>query len=274
MEAPEAVIDSLSNPAGIASDEEDNLFVAETSKGCVRKLDRDGRTSIYVESGGKPTAIVIDDSGDMFVADAGRRHVLLFSPDEGVEVYANQCKGRRFAGPQCMYFSPSGEILFSDSGTDEGSEGSVYGIGLNGETTLMTDDLAGPTGLVISGDASRLYVSESRANRVVSFEIDDDGGLDDREVFVDFSDGDGVGSLVFDSEGSLLVARHGVGITTVDPDGQVVEETELQGKMVGGLCFGGMDFDLLFAAEAESGAVYRFSLNTPGQRPFAGPRSV
>ena len=274
METAELVIDNLADPTGIASDEEESLFVAETARGRVRKLDRDGRLSNYVESGGKPGAILIDDSGDMFVADAGRRHVQLFSPEEGVEVYANQCKGRRFAGPRCMYFSPAGELVFSDSSADDESSGSIYAIDLNGETTLMTDDLAGPTGLVISGDALRLYVSESRANRVVSFEIDDEGGLVDREVFVEFSDGQGLGSLVFDSEGSLLVARLGLGITTVDPDGNVVEESELPGRNVAGLCFGGIDYDQLFAAEADTGSVYRIALSTPGQRPFAGPRSV
>ena len=127
---------------------------------------------------------------------------------------------------------------------------------------------------MISGDASRLYVSESGANRIVSFEIDDEGGLVDREVFTEFGDGEGLGSLLFDSEGSLLVARRGLGITTIDPDGEVVEETKLPGNNVVGLCFGGIDFDQLFAAEADTGAVYRLALSTPGQRPFAGPRSV
>jgi hypothetical protein len=39
------------------------------------------------------------------------------------------------------------------------------------------------------------------------------------------------------------------------------------------MAFGGIDFDQLFVSEA-SGAVYRLQLDEPGQRPFAGPRSV
>ena len=274
MDAPELVVDDLSAPAGIAYDEEENLYVAEADKGRVQKLAKDGRRSTFVESGGHPSSLAIDDSGDMFVADAGRRHILLFSPDEGVEVYANQCKGRRFAGPRSMYFAPSGEILFSDSGSEDGSSGSIYSIDLNGETSLLSADLASPAGLVVSEDAIRLYVGEAQANRVVSFEIDEAGSLVDRDVFVEFTDGVGPGSLVFDSEGMLFVARRGCGITIVDPDGKVVEETELPGKTVTGLCFGGIDFDQLYAAEEETGAVYRIALDHPGQRPFAGPRSV
>ena len=273
MDAPELVIDDLKFPTGIASDEEENLFVADAANGSVQKLDRDGHRSTYIEACGKPSALAIDDSGDMFVADAGRKHILLFSPDEGTEVYANQCKGRRFAGPRCMYFSPTGELLFSDAGAGE-VPGAIYSIDLNGETNLLIADLAGPAGLTIAEDAVGLYICESRSNSVVTYELDEEGGLVNREVFVEFDNGEGPQSLVFDAEGMLYVGRRGQGITTVDPDGKVVDEIALPGPNVTSLCFGGIDYDQLYAAEEETGAIYRFNLEHPGQRPFAGPRSV
>ena len=67
--------------------------------------------------------IAFDDSGDLFVAESGRHHLLLVSPDEAVEVYASQCHGRRFSGPRDLCFTHEGGVLFCDTGTgpDRGS---------------------------------------------------------------------------------------------------------------------------------------------------------
>ena len=70
MDAPELVIDDLKFPTGIASDEEENLFVADAANGSVQKLDRDGRRSTYIAACGTPSARSWAKSSTASVSDA------------------------------------------------------------------------------------------------------------------------------------------------------------------------------------------------------------
>ena len=276
MVVPELFAEGLISPGGIAFDDEESLFVAETTRGHIQTISRDGSASLFVNPGGKPEGIGIDDSGDMFVADRGRRHLILVSPDEAIEIYAHQCKGKRFIGPQYLCFSPAGDIVFTDLGDSSVDDpcGSIYSVDLEGETSQLATGLAGPAGLVVSDDAGSLFVAEASANRILCFAITDEGGLEEMEIFLQFEDGAGLGSMLFDTEGMLYVGRTGVGLTIVDPEDKIVEEIALPGPEPTGMTFSGLDFDQLFIAEAQSGAIYCLQTRHPGQRPFVGPRSI
>ncbi len=273
MPTAELIAENLASPQGLAFDADDQLFVAEAGAGAgqVTRISEGGRLTPFAETGGLPMGIAFDDSGDLFVAESGRHHLLLVSPDEAVEVYASQCHGRRFSGPRDLCFTHEGGVLFCDIGSTANS-GSLFHCDLNGEVEQLAGDLASPAGLVLLDDAVTLFASEQGAGRIVSFELEEDGSSRNREVFVELSGGR-PGSLLLDSRGMLLVGQEGVGICVVDPDGAVADSWEIPGRHPTGMTFGGIDFDQLFVSEA-SGAVYRLQLDEPGQRPFAGPRSV
>ena len=278
MVPPELFASGLQAPYGVAFDTDDRLFVSEPKAGTIRKIGDDGKPHAFASTGGRPMGIAFDDSEDLFVAESGRHQLLLISEEESaldtsLEVFASQCHGRRLVGPRELYFAPDGSLLFCDSGT--GPEGgAVYSADLDGEVTELGKSLAEPGGLVLSMDALTLYVSESGKNRVVAFDLDDEGLIVDQGVFIELADGDGPGPLLFDSLQQLYISRSGVGITIVDPDGQVVEDIQLPGDQPRGMAFGGLNYDTLFVAEESAGSVYRLQLDQPGQRPFAGPRSI
>ena len=271
MPTAELIAENLASPQGLAFDADDQLFVAESAAGRVTRISDGGRLIPYAETGGRPMGIAFDDSGDLFVAESGRHHLLLVSPDEAVEVYASQCHGRRFFGPRDLCFTHEGGVLFCDTGSAP-DRGSLFQCDLSGEVEQLAEDLASPAGLVLLDDSVTLFVSEQGAGRIVSFELEEDGSAGNREVFVELSAGS-PGSLLLDSHGMLLVGQEGVGICVVDPDGAVADSWEIPGGQPAGMTFGGIDFDQLFVSEA-SGALYRLQLDEPGQRPFAGPRSV
>lgn len=276
MPAPELFAQGLTAPSGLAFDGDDNLFVTDTLHGAIVKVTHEARVAPFVSTGGRPTGIAFDDSNDLFVAERGRRHLLIVSLDEAVKIYAHQCKGRRFLGPQELIFSPDGSILFSDAGDSSADKpcGGIYSVDLNSEVEQVAGDLAGPSGLVISEDAGYLYVAEAGRNRIVTMPIGDRGGLGKAEVFAEFADGRGLHSLRFDAEGVLCATRPGVGLSRIDPDGKLVESISLPGDEPTGMAFGGIDYDELYVAEVQTSAIYRLRMPHPGQRPFAGPRSV
>lgn len=266
------VADDLQSPHGLAFDDEDTLFVAEAGRGRISRIV-DGRAQAFASSGGKPLGIAFDDSGDLFVAESARHHLLLISPDEAVEVYANQCKGERFASPQELCFSAEGDVLFTDSGRD-GAGGSVYRADLDGEVNRIASGMCAPTGMVWSQDAGTLFISETGENRIITLDLDDEGqDMVNQQTFVTFTEGS-PGALLFDSQGQLYVAMQGVGIVILDDAGKSVETLSVGSGQISGMAFGGLDYDELFVSEAGDGSIQRCQREVSGQRPFAGPRSV
>lgn len=271
MPAVELIVENLEQPHGLAFDADDQLFVAEVAAKRVTRITTEGKLSPFADTGGRPMGIAFDDSGDLFVAENGRHHLLLVSPDEAVEVFANQSHGRRFFGPRALCFTHEGGVIFSDA-DPEGQNGALFLCDLNGEVEKIADGLSSPMGLALLDDSVTLFVSESTEQRIVSFELDEDGIAKNREVFAEFSDGE-PGSLLLDSQGVLLVAVDGVGITQLDPDGTIVDTWKLPNPRPMDMTFGGINYDQLFVSEF-SGAIYQLPIDHTGQRPFAGPRSV
>lgn len=273
MAAPELVAHDLVQPCGLAFDTDEALFVSELSAGRVRRVRADGRPEVFAETGGRPMGIAFDDSEDLFVAESGRHHILLISPDKEMEVYASQCHGRRLYAPRGLCFEPTGHALFTDAGREEGS-GGVFRADLDGEVEQVIGGLSRPAGMVLTEDAGGLYVAEDGGNRILFAELDDEGAVTEQQVFITFAEGDGIEDLLMDGKGNLLVSRPGAGLSVIDPDGAVVETIPLPGNRAAGMVLGGLDYDQLYIAETEGGNVYRLQLEQPGQRPFAGPRSV
>ena len=267
----EVVTRGLQSPYGLAFDADDMMYISESGAGRVSCL-KEGRLVPFAQTGSRPRGIAFDDSGDLFVAESGRHHLILISPDVAVEVYASSCKGRRLVSPEELCFSPTGDVLFSDAGhgVDEG-DGAVYRANLDGEVTEIISGLSSPAGMILSEDAGVLYVSERGHNRILSLEIDDDGNQQEQQVFVELKDGH-ADCLLFDKEGQLYASVPGQGILVIDPEGTTIRKIDLPSKDVSGMAFGGLEFNILFACADD--AVYRIPLEVPGQRPFAGPRSV
>lgn len=272
MAPPETVVNGLRSPYGIAFDADDVLFVSESGANRIVRIE-DGQAEPFVLTGPRPLGIAFDDSGDLFVAESGRHHLILISPDEAVEVYAHSCRGRRFASPRQLCFAPTGDVLFSDSGHGEEDDGSVYRADLDGEVTEVISGLSAPAGMVLSEDAAVLYVSERGSRRILSLEMDDEGRLQNQQVFFEFEEA-GPEDLLFDAHGHLYASSPGLGIVVIDPEGRRQGLLEIPGAEVAGMIFGGLEYDRLFVAESKTGSVYGLALEVTGQRPFAGPRSI
>ncbi len=275
MHSPQLFIQGLAAPGGLAFDADEQLFVAETLEGRIQRISPQGKPLFFASTGGKPLGIAFDDSNDLFVAEKGHRHLLLISPDATVEVYAHQCKRKRFTGPQDLCLGPTGDLIFTDVGDHHSpSTGSIYSVNIDAETSLLATGLANPTGLVLSQDASSLYVIEADQNRVLSLSFKEDGTLAPPQIFIQFTDGGPPRALVFDDDGRLYITRGGKGLTIADPDGQPITQISIPGNEPSAMVFGGADFDELYIAETSTGAIYRMQTESPGQRPFAGPRSI
>jgi sugar lactone lactonase YvrE len=106
-------------------------------------------------------------------------------------------------------------------------------------------------GITLSPDQSFLYVDDSRTHWVYSYQILADGTLINKQRFGHLHIGDGdddtsADGMRFDRDGRLYVTTK-MGIQVCDQIGRVNAIIPTPNGKVTNLCFGGKDFDILYA---------------------------
>jgi gluconolactonase len=110
---------------------------------------------------------------------------------------AERYDGKRFSSPNDATYDSAGNLYFTDPpyglpGGDDDPEkeqprNGVYRLGVDGEVTLLADDLTRPNGIALSPDETTLYVANSDPLRAIwmAYELAPDGTVDNRRVFFD-----------------------------------------------------------------------------------------
>ncbi len=203
-------------PAGIAIDAQGNLFVADSRNNRIRKIDTGGNVSTIAGNGNtgfvdgpggplgiaefsRPFTLVVDASGNIFVADYGNNSIREID---------------------------SGGIVSTFAGN--GHQGSTDGTG----GRLGTAEFAGPSGLVLDGQGN-IFVADTYSFRVRK--IDSSGNVTTFTGNGTFGYVDGTGGrsgtaefsemvgIVMDAQGNLYVAdgNNNNRIREIDPSGNV-----------------------------------------------------
>ena len=129
------------------------------------------------------------------------------------------------------------------------------------------------TGITLSPDQSLLYVADGASHWIFSYQIQPDGTLADKQRYywiltADDQDESHAGSLCCDQTGWLYVATD-LGVQVCDQAGRVNAVIPSPAGPVTGVCFGGKNFDTLYATSAD--AIFKRRLNAAGANPWAVP---
>jgi signal peptidase I len=133
---------SLSAPGGVAVDSSGNVYIADTSRNCIRKVV--GTTVSQVAGGGAtttcgtvavgsvslsaPAGVAVDSSGRVVIADGGRNCVRMVSGTNVVQVAGTAgtagstgdngpAAGALTTTPSAIAANTSGDLWFADAGT-------------------------------------------------------------------------------------------------------------------------------------------------------------
>jgi trimeric autotransporter adhesin len=136
---------AVSKPAGLALDDQGNLYIADNGDNRILKVGVDGTirtvagagTAGFSGDGGPalraqlngPTGIAIDAAGALFIADTGNNRVRRVSPDGTITTVAGTgAKGfsgdggtattAQLSGPTGVAIGPDGALYIADSGND------------------------------------------------------------------------------------------------------------------------------------------------------------
>lgn len=249
---------------GPQCDQQGNIYAVNFARQqTIGKVSPDGKGELFLTLPGVSTGngIVFDAQGRMYIADYMGHNVLRVDmASKKIEVFAHQAE---MSQPNDLAIAPDGTLYASDPAWEKGT-GRVWKISKDGKVTQVAADLGTSNGIEVSPDGKTLYVNESVQRNVWKFEIQADGTLKNKKLLKQFED-HGFDGMRCDNVGNLYITRHGKGtVVVVSPDGTILHEIDVLGKLPSNLCFGGPDGRTVYVTEVEHTRLVQFRVKNPG----------
>ena len=269
----EKVIDGLEFPEGPAWNGKDTLYFSDCLGKTIYQISPDG-TRPFIRSSTEPfnfektNGLTVSGDGDIYACEFSIGAILRISSQGECESFVSGYDGKKFNRPNDLIFDSIGNLYFTDPNkyTRKDPDGVVYIVYKGSkEVKPVAEGLGFPNGVAVSPDGKNLFVCESAFQRILKFDIENDGTLSNKEVFAEMPGGDPDG-LNFDSEGNLWAAHFGGGaIYVFAPDGTIMQKISAPGKKPSNIEFAGDDLRTLYLTEDDTKAVYKTRVDTPGQ---------
>jgi gluconolactonase len=255
----------------------EQLYYVEYGADTLMTWDGKENTQVWRQDGCGPSAVV--EAGDNFLITCYDANTLVEITPAGeiLKTLSEDQAGQPFVGPNDAVVDAEGGVYFSASGVWDIAapiDGKIFYIDADGTITEVADDIHYSNGLALSPDGKTLYASEMAAQRVLRFEVNEDGTLGERYLFVRLGDlaADpqgvdiymGPDGLKTDSAGNLYIAQfEGGRLLATDPAGELIRILTVPALFVTNLTFGETE-DIVFVTAASDawsepypGQVYR-----------------
>ncbi|MBI2823868.1 MAG: SMP-30/gluconolactonase/LRE family protein [Planctomycetia bacterium] len=232
---------------------------------------------------GAPNGHKVLADGTHLVCDASQHAVLHLSPDgKLLPAASKECDGTPLRGPNDLSLDTAhGGFYFSDPGgsDDKNPIGTVHYVDAQGKTHLCDSGLAFPNGIVLVPDGKRLYLAESKKNRVLVYDVAEPGKLGNRRVLADLPVKDETlgqidnqpDGMCLDAKGNLYVAHYGMRqVQVLSPEGKLLWRLPGGNLTTSNVAFGGPKMDQLFVTgglgpESGGGGLFRLDVGVKGQ---------
>ena len=249
---------------GPQCDRRGNIYAVNFGKQqTIGKVTPEGRGEVFVTLPGESTGngIVFDRTGRMYIADyVGHKVLRVDLESKQVSVFAHE-KGMH--QPNDLAIGPHDTLYASDPAWDKGT-GQLWMISKEGRVSRVAAEMGTTNGIEVSPDGKTLYVNESVQRNVWAFSIQADGTLAHKRLVKKFDDF-GFDGMRCDVDGNLYITRHGKGtVVILTPDGKILHEIDVLGKMPSNLCFGGPDGRTVYVTEVEHTRLVQFRVEQPG----------
>lgn len=268
---------SWGNTEGPALDAQNNLYFTSrgTYHGIIKWNAKDGASRwADVAKGAGPGGLWIDDAGDMFVTATDEREVLKVTPDKKVSTVAKgfERDPKTAKGPNDLVVAKDGTIFMTDPNGYDGTapNGTIYKITKDGKTSVFSEEITGPNGIILSLDQKTLYVAHNTAANTSKIEMwPVEGGARKELITIEGCQADG---MDVDKEGALWLTCYSFGTAyRVTKEGKITHKITTEQKALTNCKFGrGADQNTLYLTSSdmkrETGYVYKAVVPVGGVR--------
>jgi gluconolactonase len=252
---------------GPAVDKKGNIFFTDQPNDKIWKYDTDGKLSLYMEKTGRSNGLFFDKKGNLIACADEKNEMWSISPKGKITVLFNGYQGQKFNGPNDLWITPKGGIYFTDpyyqrdywerKKPDMAKQNVYYWAKGKKEPVIVDDNLKQPNGIVGSPDGKYLYVADIRDSKTYKYEINRDGTLSNRQLFIP----QGSDGITLDNQGNLYTTGRGM-VTVYDSTGKKIANIPVPSGWVGNVCFGGKNRNTLFITASES--IYTLQMQVKG----------
>jgi gluconolactonase len=251
---------------GPCFDKSGALWVTDVPYGRVFRIGPTGRWELALAYDGEPHSIKLDKNGGFLIADY-RKGLLRFDANaKTTSLIADGINSERFRGLSDLAVAPDGDLWITDSGRTSLSDptGRVLRYRADGTLDLILANVPYPNGIAVSPNGSFVYVAATRANAVWRFLANaPDPVFPMVGTYIQLSGGLGPDGLAVADDGCLAVAHAQAGRAYVfDELGDPIAQVRVpEGLWVTSLAFGGVNQNLLYIVEAQTGSIYQADLS-------------
>lgn len=286
MTALRTLATDLQFPEGPVELEDGSIAVVELRGGQVRRVTRDGKSSVLGKTGGGPNGMawgpgkllyICNNGGGKFIPgqissvgpadDYKGGSIQTLDPATGkVETLYDGCDGHTLSSPNDLVFDRHGGFYFTDIGKKyprNRDNGAIYYAKADGSyITELAHPVLTPNGIGLSADEKTLYFVETETGRLWAYEIEEPGKV----TKLPFPSPNGArlvsglaaftryDSLAIDAEGNICIGTLGVGcVTVISPAGKMLRQVNMPDPYVTNICFGGPDRRVAFITLSKTG---------------------
>ena len=231
------------------------------------RIGLDGKVGLDLDGTKKANGQAFGPDGRLYAIATETEQVLAYDADGKVSVIAEGFRGND------LVVGHDGGIYVTNP-TREGPEPSkVWYISPKGEKRVVDTGVKYPNGIALSPDQTLLYVADFRSHWVYSYQVQPDGSLAYKQKYYhlhvpDSADDSAADGLRVDRDGRLYVATR-MGLQICDQPGRVNGIIPTPNGKVSNLCFGGADFDTIYATCGDK--VYKRKVKIKGANAFQEP---
>lgn len=250
---------------GPAVDASGNIYFTDIPNHLILIWSIDEQLDTFRVNSGRANGLFFDKDENLLVCEGEKGQITSTSPDGNYIPIAIEYNGKRFNQPNDLWSDPKGGVYFTDPkyGSDDMElfqDGMhVYYISPDHSSVIrVCDDFVKPNGVIGTPDGKTLYVTDAQAKKTYKYDIQKDGSVTNKTLFVDF----GCDGMTIDISGNVYLTTSGKqAVDIFSPSGELLETLEVPEKP-SNLCFGGKDRNQLYITARTS--IYRVELDTKG----------
>lgn len=245
----------------------DVYFTDQPNNKIVKWSATRNEASVFMEESGRSNGMYFDRNKNLITCADMENQVWSIDEKGNVDVLIESFQGKKLNGPNDLWISPYGGMYITDPlykrdywerDPEMKQDGEhLYFLSADRIQFFRVDEsLVKPNGVVGTYDGKKLYVADIGANKTYVYDIEEDGYLTGKKLFVEMgSDG-----MTIDHRGNVYLT--GKGVTVFNQKGDQIAHIPIEENWTSNVVFGGPERKTLFITAM--GSVYTLQMKVRG----------